>query len=60
MGNKEMTISPKAIAAGILLWVVFVMIGILAVDAANMQYSKATRNQIAQQREIAAQEWVMR
>jgi hypothetical protein len=45
-----MNISPKAIAAYILMWAVFVMIGILAVDYANIQYSKSTRNQIAQQR----------
>jgi hypothetical protein len=53
-------ISPKAIMALIFVWAVFVMIGILAVDAANIQYSKSTRNQIAQQREITAQKWVLR
>jgi hypothetical protein len=59
MENKEM-ISPKAIMALIFVWAVFVMIGILVVDAANIQYSKSTRNQIAQQREITAQKWVLR
>jgi hypothetical protein len=36
----------KAIAAFILLWAVVVMLGILAVDAANMRYSEAERIEI--------------
>jgi hypothetical protein len=45
-----MKISPKAIAAGILLWAVFVMLGILAVDAANMQYNETDRTYIGKMR----------